>query len=731
MAGAALAAGAFDGDRAEWMAQLPGNAKVCDLSLPGTHNSGTGHNTSGLALGNCQSLTIANQFNAGVRAYDFRPHPDNGKLPLKHGITDCNISFEDALNTLIDCLKEHPSEMVFIQMQCENGDGSGDNTFWNLMANKLSEIDENYLIRWRSGLTLDQCRGKVILVSRTKYGEYNGHGDTYWGLIEWGGMDNIAYGQTKIYGGDNADAIVSDLYQYKNNEDKTSAILNALKYAQFKGDNVWANIFVSGYKGSLGISSSYKTNAKLANTAAADYISGLQAPGRLGLVYMDFAGTDSDGLNGAKLTDALIDNTLAWAETIGEQDVEATFNANNVILPSSQWTPDSPYTADIWVVNTGNRFEGAQDRSNPNYNHIWGTPAADAEGRQWYEPDYQPTGKDGNQWVKDAKAPFSSDANYKGHKSYQWVTGDIMGDFYGRRTFTVEAPVEKDIYLACGRDDAPSEWYINGTLVHLDTDGWNNDNYVRLTPAQKALIKTDGTTNVLAFHVHQNWGGAFADCGLYVADMARVINMLDDCRTSTWSCRYNLPANNAALTDLGWTDPDFDDSAWAEAYGPFSNGNDQFRTTYWNSDATPIQLRRTFTLTGDQLDDLNVADAVLSCSYDEYPKVYLNGTLIWSADRWNDNNYAVHTLTPEQKLLFREGRNVLAVSAQQGSGGGHIDLGLKASSEYKPTSGIEEIIAVPAVRPADDRIFNLQGIEVKSPSAPGIYIRGGKKFIVR
>lgn len=34
-------------------------------------------------------------------------------------------------------------------------------------------------------------------------------------------------------------------------------------------------------------------------------------------------------------------------------------------------------------------------------------------------------------------------------------------------------------------------------------------------------------------------------------------------------------------------------------------------------------------------------------------------------------------------------------------------------------------------RPADNRIFNLMGVECREPLAPGIYIRNGKKFIVR
>lgn len=46
-------------------------------------------------------------------------------------------------------------------------------------------------------------------------------------------------------------------------------------------------------------------------------------------------------------------------------------------------------------------------------------------------------------------------------------------------------------------------------------------------------------------------------------------------------------------------------------------------------------------------------------------------------------------------------------------------------------SGIEDVIAVPAERPVDNRIFNIMGVQVKEATAPGIYIQNGKKFIVR
>ncbi|WP_295728216.1 hypothetical protein [uncultured Muribaculum sp.] len=47
------------------------------------------------------------------------------------------------------------------------------------------------------------------------------------------------------------------------------------------------------------------------------------------------------------------------------------------------------------------------------------------------------------------------------------------------------------------------------------------------------------------------------------------------------------------------------------------------------------------------------------------------------------------------------------------------------------TSSIEDITDAPSMKVEDNRIFNLQGIEVVNPTAPGIYIRNGKKFMVK
>jgi hypothetical protein len=239
------------------------------------------------------------------------------------------------------------------------------------------------------------------------------------------------------------------------------------------------------------------------------------------------------------------------------QDGISAVGANIVILPSTYWS-NAAYTAKVLVVHSGMEY-GEWNDMNPNYNIVIleDGPAKDASGKAWFENGYDETTttdddfgvtEDGLFKWEEQTAPFSSDETFNGLPSFRWTTGSNYGDIYIRRTFTTDRLLSGDVYLACGHDDAPCEYYINGELVFSKTgyeidhydyiydewedefgeiqrgeildsiprykQGWNNGEYVKLTDEQKALIRI-GEENLLAVHVHQNWGGAFADCGLY------------------------------------------------------------------------------------------------------------------------------------------------------------------------------------------------------------------------
>jgi len=164
---------------------------------------------------------------------------------------------------------------------------------------------------------------------------------------------------------------------------------------------------------------------------------------------------------------------------------------------SHTWS-GTTYTAMAISYDSGIPY-GTENEYSPYYNVIVDVPANDVAGKVWFETDYTPT--DNSSSWQEVQAPIEN-----------WCTN--WGDIYVRREFSFDSLLPERLFLACGHDDSPCEYYLNGELIWSANEGWNNSEVIELTPAQIALLKPR-EKNVLAFHVHQNWGGMYADCGLY------------------------------------------------------------------------------------------------------------------------------------------------------------------------------------------------------------------------
>ena len=176
-------------------------------------------------------------------------------------------------------------------------------------------------------------------------------------------------------------------------------------------------------------------------------------------------------------------------------NIETATGGADCILPAKKYGGD--YSAYTWLANADFDY-GEWNTGNPNYNVIIGVPAEN-NGKAWFAPGFSVDG-----WNYGQDLPKFGDGR--------------PADVYAVRYFTVDGEIPSTLYMPAPHDDAPCEYYINGELIWSETDGWYEDEVVRLTDEQKALIKTDGKTiNVFAFHVHQNWGGRYADGGLYTA----------------------------------------------------------------------------------------------------------------------------------------------------------------------------------------------------------------------
>lgn len=306
-----------------WMSRLDDVAYVHQVSIPGSHDAGTGNGTALDAFARTQDLTIEEQFDAGVRAFDLRPSVKDGALQIYHGSIRTKISFAQALSALCSRLDDNPTEFVIVIMRHEDDhESDSERQQWNTLIRQTLN-DNRYaerFIEFHEALTVGEARGKILILSRDRYADR-----PVGGFIDgWTHSADLSdQSRPSITGGNASDPArlyVQDFYEVRDEMDlKLSSLLTLLDLSTAFNKTVfhtWVINHTSGYC-NTGIASrnAYRANAVSTNTAVADYLSGRSQTGPTGMVMMDFAGVDLSGdheVNGRKLIDAIVDNNFRY-----------------------------------------------------------------------------------------------------------------------------------------------------------------------------------------------------------------------------------------------------------------------------------------------------------------------------------------------------------------------------------------------------------------------------------
>lgn len=306
-----------------WMSRLDDVAYVHQVSIPGSHDAGTGNGTALDAFARTQDLTIEEQFDAGVRAFDLRPSVNDGALQIYHGSIRTKISFDQALSALCSRLDDNPTEFVIVIMRHEDDhESDSERQQWNTLIRQTLN-DNRYaerFIEFHEALTVGEARGKILILSRDRYADR-----PVGGFIDgWTHSADLSdQSRPSITGGNASDPArlyVQDFYEVRDEMDlKLSSLLTLLDLSTAFNKTVfhtWVINHTSGYC-NTGIASrnAYRANAVSTNTAVADYLSGRSQTGPTGMVMMDFAGVDLSGdheVNGRKLIDAIVDNNFRY-----------------------------------------------------------------------------------------------------------------------------------------------------------------------------------------------------------------------------------------------------------------------------------------------------------------------------------------------------------------------------------------------------------------------------------
>lgn len=327
-----------------WITPLDDNIYVSQLSIPGTHDAATGDGTD-FSIGKTQELTLDQQFEMGVRAFDLRPAVNaNKEMILCHGAVATKFKWDQVMERFKMYLTKNPGEFIIVTLRHEEEYSGTSISHWTnenanekwqpLMREKLQAMkDSGLTIDFRPDLTVGDMRGKILFLCRdwTPYGDVKvvvAGGYTGWGHSKDGA-------EVEIYGPSASGIMnIQDCYSpgeaglsgFSNNQYpgiKWTAIENLLnKSMRFHTDdamvNRWSINHTSGYTaGILGISTTdgYRENAANNNIKFYNKITSSDWQGSTGIILSDFVGARRSGdytVYGDLLPQAIIDNNYKY-----------------------------------------------------------------------------------------------------------------------------------------------------------------------------------------------------------------------------------------------------------------------------------------------------------------------------------------------------------------------------------------------------------------------------------
>lgn len=689
------------------MSELDDDAFVCQVSIPGAHDAGTGN--LGLSIaGKTQAGSFTEMFNAGVRAFDMRPavHWSINKgnfLELCHGILGTGKSFDDALSDLVNAVNNTGEFAVIIIRHEVDAIETGSNRYDGLLKASLDKISNN-VAEFRPNLTIGEVRGKIIVLSREEFegGPIGGH------IKNWNhdsNFDVMQRGYIQSVQSHNAQLWIQDHFEVGNNTadniksnktDLITGLMNRSLALQGSYSYTWVINHTSGYTGN-GIAETEITNiSAVTNPAVTNYLNDNAGP--IGIIMEDFASVNS--FNGASVggldcTHAVIENNFKYKDKMSKQ-TDIIYDGNNrYIAPRGREL--------MWTAKYVNRANSA------------GAPATN-----WYAEDFNDSS-----WG-ELRFPI---ANKGTNEPYYNVWDGEHNTMYIRRKFELAEPIPCAFRLF---HDDDYTLYVNGVELDFERDWMTDFNNYRQVLIPASLLHAG--TNVLAIKVVQNVGGAYFDCGvLSLVETADLENpgvlpstqygkglpesRFDEVKytATTWVKKQNAagvigvpsPVNGKA-----WYDPAYvatKENNWeVHTSSFFQDGNYKWA----GGDNCDICFRREFVVNGTKPSEL-----YLSIGHDDLCDVYLNGHLIWSEDgkvkTGTDAPYGpwynqdVIKLTAEEiGYIHTDGTvNVLAVHVHQNWGGYFADAGLYTAGSnaanafesegkgYKPTNALLEKLA--------------------------------------
>lgn len=150
---------------AHWMTQIADDTPLCRLSIPGTHDSGARYSIADVA-GKCQTLSIADQLEIGVRFFDIRLQLVGDRLRIVHSFVDQKQTFDEVLSDMLAFLEAHPGEVLLVSLKQDSDPQNARRPFSQVLEETLLTHSDRICTDRSLPKTLGEARGKMYIFAR-------------------------------------------------------------------------------------------------------------------------------------------------------------------------------------------------------------------------------------------------------------------------------------------------------------------------------------------------------------------------------------------------------------------------------------------------------------------------------------------------------------------------------------------------------------------------------------
>ena len=196
------------GEYSCWMSKLHDDVSLRDINMPGSHDTMATISIGNLA-GQCQSLSLSDQLNLGVRFLDIRLQQVKSNLKAVHGIVDQKVNFDEINSVVNKFLEDNPTEFIIMSVKEESKASSPIGSFEDCLKAKLTD---KYLLDRNLPDNVGEARGKIVLLSRYQYSTIGVEA-----FSEWKDSCSFTMASSDIY--------IQDTYKITSAEQKQNEVV--------------------------------------------------------------------------------------------------------------------------------------------------------------------------------------------------------------------------------------------------------------------------------------------------------------------------------------------------------------------------------------------------------------------------------------------------------------------------------------------------------------------------